>query len=267
MELTHSFTVPVGVEEAWTVLRDIQRVAPCMPGATIDSVDGEDFTGRVKVKVGPITVQYRGEASFVDVDDAAHTARIEARGQETRGSGTARATVSVALATVPDGTEVHLVTDLAITGKPAQFGRSVMADIGAKLIGQFADCLSGQLAASDEPAPEPAVEGPRGEHIAIEEFDSIEEFERSLDGGLTPAANEPASTVSATADPTPTTAPPVAPPRPQRASAPTAPRPTPDAIDLLDVAGAPLLGRLTPVLLGAAVGALLTWLLTGRRRS
>lgn len=158
MQLTHSFTVPVPVDEAWAVLRDIERIGPCMPGATIESVDGEDFTGSVKVKVGPIQMAYRGRASFVDVDEVSHRAAIDASGKETRGSGTARAHVTAELHTVDDQTMVTLVTDLAVTGRPAQFGRGVMADVGGKLIDQFAVCLSSQLASP--PVPDPLTAEP-----------------------------------------------------------------------------------------------------------
>jgi carbon monoxide dehydrogenase subunit G len=146
MQLEHSFTVPVGVEEAWRVLLDIERVAPCMPGASLDSVDGDNFTGTVKVKVGPIGLTYKGKASFVEKDEAAHRAVIDAQGKDARGNGTASAKVAATLKGEGESTRVDVVTDLNITGKPAQFGRGVMVDVGNKLIGQFADCLAGKLA-------------------------------------------------------------------------------------------------------------------------
>jgi carbon monoxide dehydrogenase subunit G len=152
MQLEHSFTVPVGVDRAWMTLLDIEQVAPCMPGAALDSVDGDDFTGTVKVKLGPIGLTYKGKASFLDKDEAAHKAIIGAQGKDSRGNGTAAATVTATLTEVGEETRVHVVTDLNITGKPAQFGRGVMVDVGNKLIGQFADCLAGKLAASDEPS-------------------------------------------------------------------------------------------------------------------
>ena len=152
MQLEHSFTVPVGVEQAWDVLLDIERIAPCMPGAAIESVDGDDFTGSVKVKLGPINLTYKGKASFVEKDVDTHRAVIDARGKDARGSGTASAKITATL--TADGeasTEVTVLTDLDITGKPAQFGRGVMVDVGNKLIGQFADCLAGKLGESDAP--------------------------------------------------------------------------------------------------------------------
>jgi carbon monoxide dehydrogenase subunit G len=146
MQLEHSFAVPVGVEDAWKVLLDIELIAPCMPGAAIDSVDGDDFTGSVKVKLGPIGLTYKGKASFVEKDAAIHRAVIDARGRDSRGNGTANAKITATLTEDGSSTTVHVLTDLDITGKPAQFGRGVMVDVGNKLIGQFADCLAGKLA-------------------------------------------------------------------------------------------------------------------------
>jgi carbon monoxide dehydrogenase subunit G len=131
------------------VLLDIERIAPCMPGAALDSVDGDDFTGRVKVKLGPINLTYQGKASFIEKDEAAHKAVIDARGKDQRGNGTAAATITANLAAEGSITRVHVVTDLNITGRPAQFGRGVMTDVGNKLLGQFADKLAAQLGEGD----------------------------------------------------------------------------------------------------------------------
>jgi carbon monoxide dehydrogenase subunit G len=149
VQLENSFTVPVPVDEAWRVLLDIERIAPCMPGAALDSVDGDDFTGRVKVKLGPINLTYQGKASFLEKDEAAHKAVIDARGKDQRGNGTAAATVTATLAAEGSITRVHVLTDLNITGRPAQFGRGVMTDVGNKLLGQFADKLAAQLGEGD----------------------------------------------------------------------------------------------------------------------
>jgi carbon monoxide dehydrogenase subunit G len=147
VQLEHSFTVPVGIEDAWRVLLDIELIASCMPGAGLDSVDGDDFTGIVKVKLGPIGLTYKGRASWVEKDAVAHRAVIDARGRDARGNGTANAKVTATLTEAGGSTDVNVITDLDITGKPAQFGRGVMADVGNKLIGQFADCLAGKLTA------------------------------------------------------------------------------------------------------------------------
>ncbi|MGW2563549.1 SRPBCC family protein [Streptomyces sp. NPDC001514] len=167
MELQHEFTVPVPVDDAWRALLDIEAVAPCMPGATVESYDGGTITGTVKVKVGPITLTYRGTAVFEEQDEAAHRMVLTASGKEARGQGTARATVTGTLAPADGGaTAVSVRTDLSITGRPAQFGRGVMAEVGDKLVGQFADCLSQKLSASPAESEIPAEpEGPAASEV------------------------------------------------------------------------------------------------------
>lgn len=145
MKLENRFTVPVPVDEAWKVLLDVERIAPCMPGATLTSVDGDSFEGKVKVKVGPINLTYGGKARFVSKDDATHVAVIDGSGKETRGTGTAKATITCRLVDQGASTDIEVDTDLAITGKPAQFGRGVLADVSAKLVDQFAACLSEEI--------------------------------------------------------------------------------------------------------------------------
>ncbi|MET8142882.1 SRPBCC family protein [Sphaerisporangium sp. NPDC005288] len=145
MRFEHEFTVPVPLEQAWAVLLDVERVAPCLPGAALDSAEGDDFTGRMKVKVGPITVTYRGRASFEAVDKDAHTLTLKASGKEARGTGTATATVSAALAGEGAQTRVKVETSFNVTGRPAQFGRGVMAEVGAKLLDRFAANLAALL--------------------------------------------------------------------------------------------------------------------------
>jgi carbon monoxide dehydrogenase subunit G len=142
MELQHSFHVPVGLDRAWEVLLDVERIGPCMPGATIDSVDGDAFTATVKVKLGPMGLTYKSKATFVEKDAAAHRLVIEARSRDARGNGTANATVTAILSGDESGTDVLVTTDLDVTGKPAQFGRGMLAEVGEKLIGQFADSLA-----------------------------------------------------------------------------------------------------------------------------
>jgi carbon monoxide dehydrogenase subunit G len=151
MELEHSFTVPVPEERAWEVLLDVNKVAPCMPGATLDSVEGDDIKARIKVKVGPIAMTYAGTAHFTERDEQNHVIVLEASGKETRGAGTASATVRSTLQAQGDQTHVIVNTTLNVTGRPAQFGRGVMAEVGGKLIGIFASNLADMLAA--EPAP------------------------------------------------------------------------------------------------------------------
>ena len=154
MELTHTFTVPTSVEEAWAHFNDIASVAECFPGATVTSVEEESFHGSVKVKLGPIALLYNGSGTFVEKDEAAHRFVVDAKGRDKRGNGTAGATVTLTMAGSGESTDVEVVTDLAITGKPAQFGRGVMQDVSDKLLGQFIACLEQRL---NTPEPEAAV--------------------------------------------------------------------------------------------------------------
>ena len=243
MQLEHQFRVPVPVAQAWDVLLDVERIAPCMPGATVESFDGETIVGRVKVKVGPIQVTYTGTARFTDKDEATRRAVIEASAKEARGSGMATATITARLQ--DDGgsaTNVTVTTDLAITGKPAQFGRGVMEEVGNKLLGRFAYCLADTLGGGDATgsSSEPAAAEPASTEAA-------------------PAAESPAAAVAAATVGTPTPA------------ARPSPEPTPlrrpvenDAIDLLDTAGMPVLKRAAPVLVGLVV-LFVFWRLVRRR--
>ncbi|MFQ6148769.1 SRPBCC family protein [Streptomyces seoulensis] len=152
MELRHEFTVPVPLADAWRALLDIERVAPCLPGATVEDCDGRTMTGSVKVRLGPITVAYKGTAVFEEQDETTHRLVLAANGRETRGQGTARATVTADLEEREGVTAVSVRTDLTVTGRPAQFGRGVLAEVGDRLVGQFADCLSRRLAGATPPA-------------------------------------------------------------------------------------------------------------------
>ena len=227
MELTNEFSVSVPVDEAWAVLTDLERIAPCMPGAELQEVEGDEYRGVVKVKVGPITAQYKGAASFQERDDTAKRAVIRAEGRDVRGQGNAAATVTATLEPQGGGTFVKVVTDLTVTGKVAQFGRGVMADVSAKLMDQFvkaleADVLSGASSPStppiqtDAPSPGAAVPSHNGE------------------SATTPAPEGPRRIESRPAEP----------------------------VDLLGTAGSPVVKRVGPI-----VGALVVVLWLLRRRS
>jgi carbon monoxide dehydrogenase subunit G len=156
MELEHSFTIPVPLEQAWETLLDVERVAPCMPGATVDSVEGEVITGRIKVKVGPVTLTYAGKAHFRERDADARTVTLEASGREARGAGTATATVRSVLQDEGDQTRVIVHTTLAVTGRPAQVGRGMLTEVGGRIIDTFAANLAAELAAG-QPVGQAAV--------------------------------------------------------------------------------------------------------------
>jgi carbon monoxide dehydrogenase subunit G len=166
MDLTHRFTVPIPVEQAWAEFNDIGSVAECFPGATVTSVEGDTFQGSVKVKLGPIALVYNGSGTFTEKDEVAHRMVVDAKGKDKRGNGTAGAGVTLTMTPSmtgdgKDATDVEVVTDLAITGKPAQFGRGVMQDVSDKLLGQFVACLErrfeGATAPAAEPEPEPTL--------------------------------------------------------------------------------------------------------------
>lgn len=155
MELTNVFRVPASVEQTWQVMTDVERVALCLPGAQLLEVDGDEFHGIVKVKVGPIRTQYKGSARFSELDAKTRTIRLVGEGRDSRGQGTAGATVTTTLVDDDGGTQVTVTTDLQVTGKVAQFGRNVMADVSDRLLGQFAENLEREVLGTREPASPP----------------------------------------------------------------------------------------------------------------
>jgi carbon monoxide dehydrogenase subunit G len=165
VELTNEFTVGVPIEQAWTILTDVERIAPCMPGAQLQEIEGDEFRGVVKVKVGPITAQYKGAATFLEKDDAGHKVVLKAEGRDTRGQGNASATITAQLVPAGEGTKVTVVTDLTVTGKVAQFGRGVLADVSGKLLTQFVECLERDVLSSSA-AETPAEATPAAEATA-----------------------------------------------------------------------------------------------------
>ncbi|MEI2778186.1 MAG: SRPBCC family protein [Tetrasphaera sp.] len=244
MELTHDFTVAAPVDHVWATFMDLERVGGCFPGATVDSVTEDGFSGTVKVKLGPIALVYLGSGSFLARDDADHHAIIEAKGKDKRGNGTAGATVTIHLTPSGGGTRVDVTTDLAITGKPAQFGRGVMQDVSDKLLQQFVACIAGQLAA--EPSAEAASES-----LATTQTSGSE---ASDDGRAAPDGDgtRPASDAGVAA-----------------ANAPSSPRPAAttqdDSIDLGATVLPVVLRAYAPHLAVGLLGVLIGWAL-GRRQ-
>ncbi len=236
MELHHHFAVPMAVDDAWRAFNDLQRIAPCFPGAAITSVDGDDFSGIAKVKLGPISLQYTGTGTFTERDAEARRAVIEASGKDKRGNGTAAAVITASLHAEGDAsTRVEVDTDLKITGRPAQFGRGMIEDVGGAILGQFAQCLANTLAVP----------------------------------GDAPPREEPAPPVEERAPPPEKRAPPVkeaAAPRVREHATPARPAPPsrspaaaePAELDLGSVVGPALLRRLRPIATAALVTAVLT---------
>ena len=208
MELAHRFTVPVGIEEAWAEFNDIASVAECFPGAQVTGAEGDTFSGSVKVKLGPIALVYNGSGTFTEKDDVAHRFLVDAKGKDKRGNGTAGAKVTLSMTSAGESsTDVEVLTDLAITGKPAQFGRGVMQDVSDKLLGQFVNCLEQRMGPTAEPATPVAAE-PTPQATGT-------------DPSVAPV--EGTAGVASASPPPPATAPP--------AARPAAPRSEPEALD------------------------------------
>jgi carbon monoxide dehydrogenase subunit G len=237
MELTNQFTVAAPVEQAWAVLTDLERIAPCMPGAQLTEVEGDEYRGNIKIKVGPISAQYKGAATFLSKDDATHTAVLKAEGRDTRGQGNASATITATLSAAGSSTKVTVDTDLTITGKVAQMGRGVLADVSSKLLDQFAECLEGNvLAAGASASAASAAEEPQS----------------------SPAQPAPSASTASGSTSFGSTASGSAGPGPRKISSAEA---TP--IDLLDTAGSPVAKRVGPII---GVIVVLLWLLRRRRK-
>jgi uncharacterized protein len=247
MEMDHSFTVPVPPARAWDVLLDVERIAPCMPGATVEEFDGEVVTGRIKVKVGPVSLTYRGTAKFTERDADAHVIVLEASGKETRGAGTASATVQASLVPEPagEGTAVSMHTTMNITGRPAQFGRGVMVEVGSKLVEQFAQNLRQQISADGAAPSEPAP---------AETATAAPEAATADDGAEadTSAGPSPVTAGDQTRTSTPVASPPVA----ATTSTPPAAA-NEDSINLIRLVGPAILKRVIPVAAAVAVLTLL----------
>jgi carbon monoxide dehydrogenase subunit G len=222
MDLNHTFTVPVPPIEAWKILTDLERIAPCMPGAQLTEVEGEEYRGQVKIKVGPITATYKGAARFVERDETGLRAVLRAEGRDAR-QGNANATITATLVPAGDGTQVTVDTDLMITGKVAQFGRGMLSEVSTKLIDQFVACLDADLLGGSGPTDVEPVAEPPVEEPPVEE----------------------APTPTPEPEPAPVAAAPSAPRRIE--SAPAAP------VDLVSTAGAPVAKRLVPALIGLAL--------------
>lgn len=237
MKLEHRFSVPAPVDTVWSALLDPQRVAPCFPGATLTSAGGDEFAGTVKVRLGPISLQYNGSGRFTETDPAAHRTVIEASGSASGGQSTAAATVVANLVEDGGGTVVTVATEMLITGRPAQFGRGLMEDVGQKIISQFAENLAGSLG-PEESAQQGPVEPSAAAGPAV----------AAGPGAPTAAAAEPATSG-----------------RPERQVTTGAAVPVTDEIDLLDAAGGPVAKRLIPVAgaLGLLVLVIAYWV---RRR-
>jgi len=249
MELDNSFTVPATPDRAWDVLLDVERIAPCMPGATVEEFDGEVVTGRIKVKVGPVALTYRGTAKFLERDPEARVVVLEASGKETRGAGTASATVRAALepAATGAGTQVVIHTTMNVTGRPAQFGRGVIAEVGGKLVEKFAGNLA-ELISADSSAPSAGATA--AETSSADVADSAAEASSAEVASPADAGTESGPATSAV--------PPAAAVRPASSAAATPPAAKgDDSLNLVRLVGPAVLKRVVPVAAAVAVVVLL----------
>jgi uncharacterized protein len=249
MELTNDFRVALPVERAWAVLTDVEQIAPCLPGAQLQEIEGDEYRGIVKVKVGPITAQYKGQAKFLSLDPENHVAVLRAEGRETRGQGNANATITATLTPDGEGTAVAINTDLTVTGRVAQFGRGVLADVSAKLLDQFVADLEKTVLVDGSPA-EPV------EAVEVELEDPIEAVQPDAGVPDVPVSAEPEPELDVSPAPD---APVVQPDQPAVRKI-DSPEPTP--VDLLDTAGTPVAKRVGPILLAIAALWILKKLLT-----
>jgi carbon monoxide dehydrogenase subunit G len=269
MELEHDFTVPVPVDQAWGVLLDVERIAPCMPGATLDSIDGDEFTGRLKVRLGAMTITYRGAARITARDEKTHTVTIEGSGKEARGSGTANATVRATLHDEDGQTRVTVHTTLNVTGRPAQFGRNILSEVGGRLIGRFAGNLADEITREEAPAqPEPtsaesdttpATDTAAATGDGTPQTPAPRAEPAEAEAAPAASAESATDTAAATGDGAPQApAPEAAPTEPAPApEGKAAARPSAEAIDLLEVAGPSIAKRAAPLFAAlAAVWAL-----------
>ena len=246
MELTNDFEVAVPVDEAWAVLTDLERIAPCMPGAQLQEVEGDEYRGIVKVKVGPITAQYKGTATFVEKDDEQHVAVLKADGRDTRGQGNANAVITARLEQAGEVTKVSVHTDLTVTGKVAQFGRGVMADVSAKLLDQFVENLETTVLSGSGDASEVSDESEKAEESPAVAEAGAHEVEAAEDEAHHPGGAGTSDNGS----------------RPKADAAPPGVRridqAEPEPVDLIGTAGAPVVKRLLPAV-GVLVILYLLW--------
>jgi carbon monoxide dehydrogenase subunit G len=205
MDLTHRFSVPAGVHEAWNAFNNVEKLAPCFPGATVTEVDGDEFSGKLKIKLGPSTLVYNGSGRYLERNESERRVVIEAQGEERRRNGDANVTVSASFTEGGEQTDVDVRTELVINGKPAHFGQEVIADVSEKLLEQFVNCLSQQFAGGLGAGPQDFLSGGVTAEVAAG-FDEADN-ERTIELEPVPAAAEEAATTPVAGTPPPASQP------------------------------------------------------------
>jgi uncharacterized protein len=255
MQLENEFTVPAPIDEAWAVLLDVERVAPCLPGAAVEPGGGDDgeYNGTMTVKIGPITARYKGTVRIQEADEAARRAVMRAQAKDARGQGTAAATITSTMEEAAEGTKVKVVTDMRVTGPAAQFGRGVMQDVSAKMMRQFAECLASEMsgpsqtwsgAGEEAAAPQTASDGAGAETADDREVGASAGTQEPTGGaGVTSGSGSVGRT--------------------EAVPPPLKPRPTPEVLDLADASREAVLKRAAPAV-GAMFVLFILWRLIRR---
>src|SRR5918993_1224280 len=277
MKINNEFTVGAPIQQAWDTMLNLERIAPCLPGAAIqDEKDEGEYDGTMKVKIGPITANYKGTVKFEEVDEENHRAVLQATGRDARGQGTASATIVSTLQEEADGTKVSVETDMKLTGRAAQFGRGIAQDVATKMLDQFASCLEQEITGGPE-AVDAASEGAAAEPTGEENGSQQEEAPPAAAAGGTagrvissedptvmaggtvegavvagPGSAEASATTAGTEQPEPQ-------------EAPRREREEPEAFDIGAASQEAILKRAKPLLIGAGVLLVLIWLLRRRR--
>ena len=274
MKINNEFTVEAPIQQAWDTMLNLERIAPCLPGAAIqEEKDEGEYDGTMKVKIGPITANYKGTVKFEEVDEGNHRAVLQATGRDARGQGTASATIVSTLQEEGEGTKVSVETDMKLTGRAAQFGRGIAQDVATKMLDQFASCLEEEITGGPEEGAAAATAEPAGEENGSRDGTQQEEAPPAAAAGGT------AGRVISSEDPTvmaggtvegavvagsaeaPTGAPTAGTEQPPRQE-----REEPEAFDVGAASQEAILKRAKPVLIGAGVLLVLIWLLRRRRR-
>lgn len=266
MKIQNEFTVSAPIEEAWKVMLDLERIAPCLPGAAIQGSEGDEYQGTMKVKIGPITANYKGTVKFEETDEAAHRAVLQATGRDARGQGTASATIVSNLKETDGGTQVNVETDMKLTGRAAQFGRGIAQDVASKMLDQFASCLENEISGggkeaaasasstSEDETPEPASSDGASEDsppVTPTATGSLGKVVSSEDPTVMAGASVQGAVVSGSS--------------PEHAPPPSATQSEPEPFDLGAAGGEAVMKRAAPFLIGAGILLLLILLLRRRR--
>jgi uncharacterized protein len=281
MKINNEFTVAAPIQQAWDTMLNLERIAPCLPGAAIqEEKDEGEYDGTMKVKIGPITANYKGTVKFEEVDEGNHRAVLQATGRDARGQGTASATIVSTLQEEGEGTKVSVETDMKLTGRAAQFGRGIAQDVATKMLDQFASCLEEEITGGPEEGAAAATAEPAGEENGSRDGTQQEEAPPAAAAGGT------AGRVISSEDPTvmaggtvegavvagpgsaeaSSDAPSAGTEQPSAQQAPRQERDEPEAFDVGAASQEAILKRAKPVLIGAGVLLVLIWLLRRRRR-